>query len=142
MIRGLITDQMGDLRAVPNTALAIWRTPTEEPSPTVFEASFGSIAPVRRGVTCRMCLATGTLFWRQFRRWCLGVWDIVLQALADSGGDADTLQMIDSTTVRAHRCAAGERGGLRIPRSGARGAASPPRSISAATLMASLSARC
>ena len=59
--------------------------------------------------------------WRQFRRWCLsGVWDIVLQALADSGGDADTLQMIDSTTVRAHRCAAGERGGLRIPRSGAR----------------------
>ncbi len=81
--------------------------------------------------------------WRQFRRWCLsGVWDIVLQALADSGGDADTLQMIDSTTVRAHRCAAGERGGLRIPPSGARGAASPPRSISAATLMASPSARC
>ena len=81
--------------------------------------------------------------WRQFRRWCLsGVWDIVLQALADSGGDADTLQMIDSTTVRAHRCAAGERGGLRIPRSGARGAASPPRSTSAATLMASPSARC
>jgi hypothetical protein len=27
--------------------------------------------------------------------------DIVLQALADSGGDADTLQMIDSTAVRA-----------------------------------------
>ena len=26
---------MGDLRAVPNTALAIWRTPTEEPSPSV-----------------------------------------------------------------------------------------------------------
>jgi transposase len=51
--------------------------------------------------------------WRQFRRWCLsGVWDIVLQALADSGGDADALQMIDSTTVRAHRCAAGERGVL------------------------------
>jgi transposase len=48
---------------------------------------------------------------KQFRRWCLsGVWDVPLQALADSGGDADALQMIDSTTVRAHRCAAGERG--------------------------------
>ena len=55
--------------------------------------------------------------WRQFRRWCLsGVWNIVLQALADGGGDADALQMIDSTTVRAHRCAAGQRGGLRTRR--------------------------
>ena len=50
--------------------------------------------------------------WRQFRRWSLsGVWDILLQALADSGGDTDALQMIDSTTVRAHRCAAGAAGG-------------------------------
>ena len=50
--------------------------------------------------------------WRQFRRWCLsGVWDVVLQALADSGGELDALQMIDSTTSRAHRCAAGEKGG-------------------------------
>jgi transposase len=49
--------------------------------------------------------------WRQFRRWCLsGVWDILLQTLVDSGHDADALQMIDSTTVRAHRCAAGETG--------------------------------
>ena len=48
--------------------------------------------------------------WRQFRRWCLsGVWDIILQALADSGGELDALQMIDSTTNRAHRCAAGEK---------------------------------
>ena len=64
--------------------------------------------------------------WRQFRRWCLsGVWDILLQALADSGGDADGLQMIDSTTVRAHRCAAGEKGGLRTRRSAVRAVASP-----------------
>jgi transposase len=50
--------------------------------------------------------------WRQFRRWCVsGVWDIILQALADSGGELDALQMIDSTTSRAHRCAAGEKGG-------------------------------
>lgn len=72
--------------------------------------------------------------WRQFRRWCLsGVWDIVLQALADSGGDLDTLQMIDSTTIRAHRCSAGEKGGFNSRRSAVRAAGSPPRSISAAT---------
>lgn len=46
--------------------------------------------------------------WRQFRRWChSGIWDLILQAFADGGGDLDMLQMIDSTTVRAHRCAAG-----------------------------------
>jgi len=48
--------------------------------------------------------------WKQFRRWCeSGVWDLLLQALADSGGALDMLQMIDSTIVRAHRCAAGEK---------------------------------
>jgi transposase len=47
---------------------------------------------------------------KQFRRWCeSGVWDVLLQALADSGGALDMLQMIGSTIVRAHRCAAGER---------------------------------
>lgn len=47
--------------------------------------------------------------WKQFRRWCeSGVWDLMLQALADSGAALDLLQMIDSTVVRAHRCAAGE----------------------------------
>ncbi len=47
--------------------------------------------------------------WKQFRRWCeAGVWDLLLQALADSGCTLDMLQMIDSTIVRAHRCAAGK----------------------------------
>jgi transposase len=79
---------------------------------------------------------------KQFRRWCLsGVWDVLLQALADSGGDADALQMIDSNTVRAHRCAAGEKGGPRPRRSAARAAASPPRSTSAAMPRALPSAR-
>jgi transposase len=37
--------------------------------------------------------------WKQFRRWCeSGVWDLLLQALADSGGALDMLQMIDSST--------------------------------------------
>ncbi|RKK03756.1 transposase [Pseudoroseomonas wenyumeiae] len=45
---------------------------------------------------------------RQYRRWTTsGLWDVLLQALADGGGDADAFQMIDSTIVRAHHCAAG-----------------------------------
>ena len=31
--------------------------------------------------------------WRQFRRWCAsGVWDVLLQGLADGGGELDPLQ--------------------------------------------------
>lgn len=81
--------------------------------------------------------------WRQFRRWCLsGVWDIVLQALADSGGDLDALQMIDSTTIRAHRCAAGEKGGFNSRLSAARAAGLPPRCTFAATRSGCRSASC
>ena len=62
--------------------------------------------------------------WRQFRRWTeAGLWDVLLQALADGGGEADALQMIDSTIVRAHHCAAGARGGFRARLSAARGEA-------------------
>jgi len=67
--------------------------------------------------------------WRQFRRWSAsGLWDVLLQALADSGGDAETLQMIDSTVIRAHHCAAGARGGLIRRLLAARAAASRPKS--------------
>ena len=50
--------------------------------------------------------------YRQFLRWSrAGVWDVAIEALATSGAEPDTLQMIDSTIVRAHHCAAGGRGG-------------------------------
>lgn len=50
--------------------------------------------------------------YRQFRRWTLsGVWEVMLAALSDADPDAAALQMIDSTTVRAHQCAAGAKGG-------------------------------
>jgi transposase len=69
--------------------------------------------------------------WRQYRRWAQsGVWDVMLQGFADSGGDADLLQMIDSTTIRAHRCAAGLKGGLKIRRWAAPGADFQPKSMS------------
>jgi len=62
---------------------------------------------------------------RQDRRWTTsGLWDALPQALADGGGDADALQMIDNTIVRAHRCAAGARGGLTARVLGARAVAS------------------
>jgi transposase len=74
---------------------------------------------------------------RQFRRWTAsGLWDVMLEALADGGGDADLLQMIDSTSIRAHHCAAGGRGGLTESVLAAREVASRPSSISAATRMA------
>jgi hypothetical protein len=41
------------------------------------------------------------------------VWDLLLQALADSGGALDILQMIDSTRIRAQRCAVGEKRGFK-----------------------------
>lgn len=70
--------------------------------------------------------------YRQFRRWSLaGLWDLLLEALNDTEGVCDGLQMIDSTIVRAHHCAAGARGGLIARVSGARKVASRPRFISA-----------
>ena len=52
--------------------------------------------------------------YRQFRRWTLnGLWDFLLEALNDTDDVAASLQMIDSTIIRAHHCAAGAKGGLK-----------------------------
>jgi transposase len=52
--------------------------------------------------------------YRQFRRWTQsGLWELILAALNDGGGGKSSLQMIDSTIIRAHHCAAGAKGGLR-----------------------------
>jgi transposase len=52
--------------------------------------------------------------YRQFRRWTLaGLWETLLESLNDSGEGNSSLQMIDSTIVRAHHCAAGAKGGLK-----------------------------
>jgi transposase len=50
---------------------------------------------------------------RQYRRWTeAGVWDVMLAALAGSEVADATMQMIDSTIVRAHQHAAGGKGGF------------------------------
>lgn len=49
----------------------------------------------------------------RFRRWAeQGVWDALLQTLFDLGLTDDWQHMIDSTTVRGHVLAGGEKGGL------------------------------
>ena len=66
--------------------------------------------------------------YRQFRRWTLsGLWDLLLEALNDTEAVSDSLQMIDSTIIRAHHCAAGARGGLRKRVLDARKVASRPK---------------
>ena len=75
--------------------------------------------------------------YRQFRRWTLaGLWELILEALNESAIVPDSVQMIDSTIVRAHHCAAGAKGGLRDRVSAVREVASRPRSTSASMAQA------
>ena len=74
---------------------------------------------------------TWSSVYRQFRRWTLsGLWGLLLETLNDTEAIPDSLQMIDSTIVRAHHCAAGARGGLEKRVLGARKVASRRRFIS------------
>ena len=52
--------------------------------------------------------------YRQFKRWRLaGLWELVLDALNDSGISPGQVQMIDSSIIRAHHLAAGAKEGFR-----------------------------
>ena len=54
---------------------------------------------------------------RRYRRWVsTGVFDAMLETLAEMVGRDVTADMIDSTVVRAHHCAVGIKRGLRKPR--------------------------
>jgi len=54
---------------------------------------------------------------RRYRRWVeTGVFDAMLETLAEMAGRDGTADMIDSTVVRAHHCAVGIKRGLRKPR--------------------------
>ena len=66
---------------------------------------------------------------RQYRRWTAGgLWDLMLEALAEGGGN-DAVQMVDSTVIRAHHCVAGARRGLKIRLLAARAVAFQPKSM-------------
>jgi transposase len=63
--------------------------------------------------------------YRQFRRWTLaGLWEQLLEALNETEGVGESVQMINSTIIRAHHCAAGAKGGLRFRVLGAQEVAS------------------
>jgi transposase len=72
--------------------------------------------------------------WRRFARWRdLGVSEALFAALAGSGAAEERLQMLDSTTIRAHQRAAGAKGGSGTRRWAARAGASRPSCTCAAT---------
>ena len=66
--------------------------------------------------------------YNRFVRWgAAGVWQKLFEALAAAGGPPAEL-LLDSTHVKAHRCAAGGKGGSRTRRSASAEVGAPPRS--------------
>ena len=74
--------------------------------------------------------------YNRFVRWAAkGVWERAFIALAESGGPPAAL-MLDATHVKAHRCAAGGKGGPITRRSAARAAGERRKSMPRSTNMA------
>lgn len=71
--------------------------------------------------------------YNRFVRWAAkGVWEDVFHTLAEAGGPPEAL-LLDSTHVKAHRSAAGGKGGPKRRRSVARAEGEPARSTSLST---------
>jgi len=67
--------------------------------------------------------------YNRFVRWAAkGIWTDIFHALASAGGPPAEV-LIDSTAVKAHRCASGGKGGRTSRPSAARVAGEPPRSM-------------
>lgn len=86
---------------------------------------------LRSGARWRDCPAAYgpyTTIYNRYHRWGQqGIWFAIFEALTGSSGVYGTAA-IDATHVKAHRSAAGAKGGTSSRRSGARAAAAPPRS--------------
>ncbi len=66
--------------------------------------------------------------YNRFVRWAAkGVWTDIFHALASAGGPPVQV-LIDSSAVKAHRCASGGKGGSSLRQSGAHAAGGPQRS--------------
>ena len=81
---------------------------------------------------CPACYGPSTTIYNRFRRWTIqGIWRrLFLTLVKVAPGDA---QLIDSTSSKAHRSAAGGKGGIRFRRSGVRAAAARPKSTRSST---------
>jgi transposase len=80
--------------------------------------------------------------YNRFVRWAAkGVWTGLFEALASAGGPPAQV-LIDSSAVKAHRCASGAKGGSRAKPSAARAAGARPRSTPSPTSSAARSPSC
>lgn len=81
---------------------------------------------------CPSVYGPSTTIYNRFRRWTMrGLWRRLFEALAHANPGED--QAIDSTTAKAHRSAAGGKGGPRRRRSAARVGAAPRKSTLSST---------
>lgn len=92
----------------------------------------GIIHMLRTGARWRDCPAAYgpyTTIYNRYHRWSRqGVWFAVFQALTGQSGVWGGGGAIDATHIKAHRSAAGAKGGTTSRRSGARAADAPPKS--------------
>jgi transposase len=91
----------------------------------------GIMHMLRSGARWRDCppdYGPYTTIYNRFNRWSRqGVWTDIFYTLTGSTGMAGTMA-IDSTHIKAHRSAAGAKGGPSSMRSGARGVGARPKS--------------
>jgi len=96
----------------------------------------GIVYMLRSGARWRDCPAACgpyTTVYNRFNRWSRqGIWFGMFEALTGSTGITATVS-IDSTHIKAHRSAAGAKGGRSSRRSATRGAGAPPRSMPSPT---------
>jgi putative transposase len=96
---------------------------------------------------CRWCdcppeYGSSMTIYNRFVRWARrGVWENLFRELAGSGRSTDT-QMIDSTHIKAHRSAAGGKGGSRSRPLAARAAGATRRFTHSQMLKGALSPSC
>ena len=80
--------------------------------------------------------------YNRFVRWAAkGVWTGLFEALASAGGPPAQV-LIDSSAVKAHRCASGAKGGSRVRPSAARVAGARPSSTRSPTSSVARSPSC
>jgi transposase len=80
-----------------------------------------------------------TTAYNRFNRWSRrGIWKLVFEKLAAKS--RDSLYLIDSTVVKAHRAASGAKGGRKIRRSASAAAVEPRKSMRLSTARADRSA--
>jgi transposase len=78
---------------------------------------------------CPPAYGPPTTIYDRYNRWCArGIWRTLFQKIADSAAVPEEL-CLDSTHIKAHRSAAGGKGGRKSKRSGARAAAGRAKSM-------------